>query len=243
MILRGRVPTKKRLLDSMTQKTQDDTSIEAILARSRHKDLIERVWEWKPMGHRERERERKMGLKANESLQRWEVFTYSNLSIWINHAIQWYFGVFFRPEQKNTAFNRLVMEWHDFSFVRKLSTGKSWLGQSWWPLLSFARWVLKHFGTCHRKIPMSFDVRRDFGWCTGPDFGRIPPRFFFFGGRILKNIYIKKGGGGLFSPPGLVSKRNGMYWRRIGGKNSGRELPTSSGDTLSLGNQCWELRF
>ena len=148
-----------------------------------------------------------------------------------------------RPEQKNTAFNRLVMEWHDFSFVRKLSTGKSWLGQSWWPLLSFARWVLKHFGTCHRKIPMSFDVRRDFGWCTGPDFGRIPPRFFFFGGRILKNIYIKKGGGGLFSPPGLVSKRNGMYWRRIGGKNSGRELPTSSGDTLSLGNQCWELRF
>lgn len=79
-------PPKKDCSTALLKKTQDDTSIEAILARSRHKDLIERVWEWKPMGHRERERE--MGLKANGSLQRWEVFTYSNLSIYINHTIQ-----------------------------------------------------------------------------------------------------------------------------------------------------------
>ena len=98
-----------------------------------------------------------------------------------------------------------------FLSVKKLSTGKSCLSQSWSTVLSFARWVLKHFGTCHRKIPMSFDIRRDFGWCRGSGIRSDSPPFLCFRGRIRKNICIKKKGGGLtksffFSPPGLVSK-------------------------------------
>ena len=80
----------------------------------------------------------------------------------------------FRPEQKipHLSFGHGMTR---FFPVGNLATQK--LLESWSTLLGFARWVLKHFGTCHRKIPMSFDVG-PFRMVHPRPEGSDPPRFF-----------------------------------------------------------------
>ena len=165
-----------QVLDSITQKTQDDTSIEAILARSRHKDLIERVWEWTPMGHRERDGFKSQWIFAK--MRSVYVFKPFHMDQPCHSMVIW--GVF-RPEQKNPAF---IVGHGMTRFFRVGSLATQKLVESWSTLLGFARWVLKHFGTCHRKIPMSFDVRFRMVHKTG----RVGSTSFFSGAGSWKTF-------------------------------------------------------